>query len=196
MRRRNRLAAAFVIGVALIAAAGVLGVRAFRASRAPRAAEVAACPANARKANLDLDMKDTNGRVVHLADYSGKVLVLDFWATWCVPCQVELPGFVDIAAKYKDRGAAVVGVVVLDEFKNAKPYAEAHGMTYPILDGVDREDVEKAFGPMMGLPTSFVISRDGRICAAHLGVPDIEHSTGTLEQSIEYVFTSEIDRLL
>ena len=129
-----------------------------------------ACPANAKKANLNLTLKDINGKGVKLADYSGKVVLLDFWATWCAPCKVEIPGFIDLYSKYKPQGFEVIGVVVLDRFVNAGPFAKQFKMNYTILDGVDREDVEDAYGPLFALPTTFVIARDGRICDKHIGL--------------------------
>ena len=198
MNGRPALAAGLVAGVLLIAGAAWFGVRDYRAARrtSADATHGIACPANARKADLSFTLPDLDGKPVKLADYSGKVILLDFWATWCVPCQVEIPGFIDLNEKYKARGAAVVGLVMLDDFKNAKPFAEAHGMHYPILNAVDREDIEKAFGPLAGLPTSFVISRDGRICAAHAGVPGLDKPGSSIEKSVENVFESEIKPLL
>jgi peroxiredoxin len=130
----------------------------------------AACPADAKKANLNLTLKDIDGKTVKLADYAGKVVLLDFWATWCAPCKVEIPGFIDLYSKYKPRGFEVLGVVVLDRFVNAGPFAKQFKMNYTILDGVDREDVENAYGPLFALPTTFVIARDGRICDKHIGL--------------------------
>jgi peroxiredoxin len=197
MDNRYGLRAAFAAGIALLALAAVLGVRAFRLTHAAQpVARAAACPADAKKANLDLTLPDLDGHDVKLSDYAGKVLLIDFWATWCVPCQVEIPGFVELHDKYTERGAQVLGLVVMDDFAKAKPFAESHHMTYPILNAVDREDVEAAFGPLMGLPTSFVVARDGRICSAHLGVPDVTSPEPTLEKSIERVFESEIVPLL
>jgi peroxiredoxin len=196
MTHTRGLVVTLTIGLAMIAAAITLSLRAYRTD--PRDVQIvaAACPANARKANLDFTLQDSDGKTVALSDFSGKVLLLDFWATWCVPCQVEIPGFIDIHQKYKTRGADVVGLVILDEFKNAKPFAEAHGMNYPILNAVDREDIEKAFGPLNGLPTSFVISRDGRVCYTHEGVPGIDRPGASIQKSIERVFEAEIQALL
>ena len=134
------------------------------------AANSAACPATAKKANLAFTLKDIDGKTVRLSDYAGRVVLLDFWATWCAPCKVEIPGFIDMYRKYKSRGFEVVGVVVLDQFVNAGPFAKQFKMNYTILDGVDREDIENAYGPLFALPTTFIIGRDGRICGKHIGL--------------------------
>jgi len=133
-------------------------------------------------------MKDTEGRTVRLEDYRGKVVLLDFWATWCGPCKVEIPAFVDLYRTYQPRGFEVVGVVVQDKFANAGPFARQFKMNYTILDGVDREDVEDAYGPLFGLPTSFLIARDGRICGKHVGLPGAK--------DLKEAFAAEIRSLL
>ena len=165
--------------------------------RAPEPApDPAVCPVDAKKANLDFTLKDIDGRNVRLTDYRGKVLLLDFWATWCGPCKVEIPGFVDIYSRYKSQGFEVVGVVVLDRFDNAGPFARQFKMNYTIVDGVDRDDLEEAFGPIPGLPTTFLIGRDGRICSRHLGLPPHESSGDSVGKAVRDVFEAEIRALL
>lgn len=159
--------------VALIAPAAVSGPSPKLFDPAVEAAETA-CPANAKKANLNFTLTDLNGKPVKLSDYQGKVLLLDFWATWCAPCKVEIPAFIDLYKTYKPRGFEIVGVVVLEDFVKAKPFVQQNGINYTVLNGVDREDIEDAFGPLFALPTSLVIARDGRICARHVGMPPME----------------------
>jgi cytochrome c biogenesis protein CcmG/thiol:disulfide interchange protein DsbE len=132
-------------------------------------AEGEACPVDAKPANLDFTLQDMNGESVTLSDYAGKVLLVDFWATWCGPCKVEIPGFVELYDKYRDQGFEIVGMLVEDQIAKAKPFAEEFKMNYPVLDGDKRDDIQEAFGPIWGLPTAVLISRDGKICKKHSG---------------------------
>jgi thiol-disulfide isomerase/thioredoxin len=129
----------------------------------------AACMADAKPAKLDFTMKDLDGKEVSLASYKGKVILLNFWATWCGPCKAEIPGFVELQSKYKN-DLVVVGYSVDDEAPKARAFATEYKMNYPILLGEGREDVQDAYGPIWGIPASFIISRDGKVCKKHLGI--------------------------
>jgi peroxiredoxin len=142
----------------------------------------AACAGDGARANLNFTLKDIAGRDVRLADYKGKVLLLDFWATWCGPCRVEIPGFVEMYDKYKSRGLEVVGIVVLDEFSNAPRFAREFKMNYTILNGDGRDDIEDAYGPLFALPTTFIIDREGRICHKHIGLTPRETFEAAIKQ--------------
>ena len=189
MRPAPLIALAFVLGSAALTLVFA------RRTLAPPL-EVAACPANARIVRYDFTLKDTAGRSVRLADYRGKVLLLDFWATWCAPCQVEIPAFVELSDKYRDRGFAALGIVVQDRFANALPFARKHRMNYPVLDADGRDDVETAFGPFLGLPTSLIVARDGRICHTHLGLPRTTPADGPIDRAVRDRFEAEIKTLL
>ena len=134
-----------------------------------QAAASAACMADAKPAKLDFTMKDLDGKEVSLSSYKGKVILLNFWATWCGPCKAEIPGFVELQDKYKN-DLVVVGYSVDDEAPKARAFATEYKMNYPILLGEGREDVQDAYGPIWGIPASFIISRDGKVCKKHLGI--------------------------
>jgi cytochrome c biogenesis protein CcmG/thiol:disulfide interchange protein DsbE len=179
--------AAVVIG-ALAAACG---------GRTAKMPDAAACPADAKPANLNFTLKDTAGKDVRLADYKGKVVLLDFWATWCGPCKIEIPGFIELYDKYKSQGLEVVGVVLLDKFENAKPFAEKMKMNYAVLNGDEQQDaIDNAYGPLFGLPMSFIISRDGRVCQKHLGLPGATKDKDPDAKSVKDVFEAQIKALL
>jgi thiol-disulfide isomerase/thioredoxin len=176
----------------------VVGGGVLTSASAPLAGvETAACPANAKRANLNFTMQDTDGKPVKLSDYKGKVVLLDFWATWCGPCKIEIPGFVDLYSQYKPKGFEVVSVVILDKFANVKPFAKTMKMNYPILDGDAQQDpLDDAFGPFFGLPISLLISRDGRICQKHEGLPKVPKGTTADEKTIKAIFEAQIKALL
>ena len=142
------------------------------AAAAPAAvaqAQGSVCSANQKPANLDFTVKDMNGQEVRFSSYKGKVILLNFWATWCGPCKAEIPGFVELQAQY-NRDLVVLGFSVDDPAEKVKAFATQYAMNYPVLIGLGREDVQEAFGPIWGIPTSFVIGRDGRVCKKHMGM--------------------------
>ncbi len=142
------------------------------------------CPADAKPAKLDFTLKDVEGKDVDFQSFKGKVVVLDFWATWCGPCKVEIPHFIELQDKYRDKGLMIVGVSVDDPVDKLAPYVKEMGMNYPVLQGLGHDDVQDAFGPILGIPVSVMISRDGKICATHTGLTSKE------------VFEKEIQALL
>lgn len=137
----------------------------------------------------DLKLKDLEGKDVSLADLKGKVVFVNFWATWCDPCRIEIPWLIEMQAKYAPRGFTVVGVAMDDEGKSAvapfvaKERFDVNGqqlpMSYPIWLGTD-EAADK-FGGILGYPTSFLISRDGKQVEKFEGLK----SQDELEKAIE-----------
>jgi peroxiredoxin len=118
-------------------------------------------------ANLDLTFKDMNGAEVRLADYKGKVILVNVWATWCGPCELEIPELVEAYAKYKDKGVVILGVSLDDSAETLRAYAPKKQMTYPLLLWEDA--FEDAYGPIVGVPITFFIGRDGTISRRHFG---------------------------
>ena len=133
-------------------------------------AQGGACMVDAKPANLDFTMPDLSGKDVRLSSFKGKVILLNFWATWCGPCKAEIPGFVELQDQYGKDGLVIVGYSVDDDAAKAKAFADQFKMNYPILLGLGREDVQDAYGPIWGIPASFIIGRDGRVCQKHLGI--------------------------
>jgi thiol-disulfide isomerase/thioredoxin len=140
----------------------------------PAGPETAACPANAKPANLNFTLKDIENNDVTLSTLKGKVILLDFWATWCGPCKIEIPWFMEFQQKYGKSGLQVVGVSVDDTLEKLKPYVTRMKMNYLVLQGLGHDDMQDAFGPMFGIPMTVIISREGRICAKHAGLSSRE----------------------
>ena len=118
-------------------------------------------------------LKDLNGAVVSSEQFKGKVVVVDFWATWCPPCREEIPGYIELADKYSKDGLVIVGVS-LDQagVDVVKAFAARSKITYPLVMGDDA--AVTAFGGVEALPTTFLIDRDGQVRDRKVGMVEKE----------------------
>jgi peroxiredoxin len=129
------------------------------------------CTTKIVPAKLNFTMKDADDKRVKLADFKGKVIVLNFWATWCVPCKREIPEFVDLQKEYEAQGVQFIGISVDEKetLGKVRPYVAEHSMNYPVLQGKSNEGVLDAYGPLTTVPTTYLIKRDGNVCKRHAG---------------------------
>ncbi len=133
-----------------------------------------------RKPAADFSLHDAAGASVKLSDFRGKTVLLNFWATWCGPCKVEIPWFIDFEKKYRDQGFAVLGVSMdEDGWKAVTPFVQKMGMSYRVLLG--DEALAKLYGGIDALPTTLIIDRAGKIAATHTGLV----SRSTYEEEIQ-----------
>jgi cytochrome c biogenesis protein CcmG/thiol:disulfide interchange protein DsbE len=123
-----------------------------------------------RKPAPDFKLKDAGGQVVKLSDYKGKVVLLNFWATWCGPCTLEIPWFEQFQQDYRSKGFEVLGVSMdEDGWEVVKPYIAEHKINYRVLLGND--SVGELYGGVDSLPTTFIIDREGRFAfPPHVGL--------------------------
>ena len=130
----------------------------------------------------DFTLTDTKGKKVSLSDYKGKVVILDFWATWCPPCRRGIPDLISIKKEYKNK-IAIIGVSLdVDTKKNVVPFIKTYGINYPVVYATNQ--VVRDYGNIDAIPTSFVIDKDGKIVNQHVGLTPKE------------VYVDEINKLL
>jgi thiol-disulfide isomerase/thioredoxin len=151
------------------------------AGSAPRAS----CDGTAAPADLSFTVADMHGANVNLADYKGKVVMMNFFATWCGPCKYEIPLFVELQDEYRDRGVAFIGVQIDDDPQLLKPFAEEYKVNYPMLVANEREDLQEAYGPFWGIPVTVMIGRDGTICKRHMGIATKEQFENEIRALLE-----------
>jgi peroxiredoxin len=146
------------------------------------------CSSNADTANLapDFTLKDLSGNSISLQQYKGKVVLLDFWATWCLPCRYSIPELVEIQDKYRDQGLVILGISVDDPLqvndRYMLAYKEKYKMNYTILRADDKTTAEYMGRSNFSIPTIFLIDRDGRIVSKGVG-----YSPGAVERSLRKI---------
>ena len=117
----------------------------------------------------DFTLESLDGKTTHLSDFRGKAVLLNFWATWCGPCKIEMPWFVDFQKQYGSQGLQIVGVAMDDASKeDIGKFAKDLGVNYPILIG--KESVGDQYGGVPALPETFLIARDGKIVNKIIGL--------------------------
>ena len=168
-----------MLAAAAFATGALVAHYAVRHHRAPRVTTSA--PAQQLSAP-DFTLPQLDGHDLRLSSYRGKVVLLDFWATWCDPCREEIPHFVDLQQRYGDRGLQIVGVSMDDSPDPVRPFYQQFHMNYPVVMGTAQTGA--MYGGILGLPIAFLITRDGRIYAKHIGATSAE------------VFEKEIKSLL
>ena len=130
----------------------------------------------------EFSLPELNGQTLNLSAYRGKVVLLDFWATWCGPCLDEIPHFIELQNQYGDQGLQIIGVSMDDGPAPVRDFYQRFHMNYPVAIG--NAKTGELYGGVLGLPIAFLIGRDGRIEAEHVGATDIS------------VFEREIQALL
>ena len=136
---------------------------------AGQAESAGVCDPTAKPAKLNFTLKDVNNKPVKLSDFKGKLLVLNFWATWCIPCRAEIPALVELQTKYGGNGLQVIGVSVDDPIEKMKPFISRYKINYPVLTAFKNDAILDSYGPMVVVPATVLIERDGKVCAKHIG---------------------------
>ena len=126
-----------------------------------------------RSINLapDFSLQDINGDIITLSDLRGKVVVVNFWATWCGPCRMEIPEFNDLVKKYADGNLMILGLSISDNEKALKNFAKSYQINYPLLFGSTKEidKISREYGGSYSVPTTFLIAKDGSIRTTYPG---------------------------
>jgi cytochrome c biogenesis protein CcmG/thiol:disulfide interchange protein DsbE len=147
------------------------------------AATVAYIPAAERKLAPDFTLNDVSGTPVRLSDQRGKVVLLNFWATWCAPCTIEMPWFVEFQLAHS-RDLTVMGISMDEKgWDSVKPFLEAKPVNYPVM--LAGAEIEKLYDGVRSLPTTLIIDRAGRIAATHVGLCSRKEYETDLERMLE-----------
>ena len=153
------------LGMALLATTYLL-LGSSETRQAPAPTSYAIPPAEVSGVAPGFTLVDMNGRSVSLADFKGKVVILDFWATWCPPCKREIPDFIKLQSEYGSKGLQIVGIA-LDQPNKVQAFVKDNGMNYPVLLGTD--EVAANYGGVEAIPTTFIIDKNGKIVKNYEG---------------------------
>jgi thiol-disulfide isomerase/thioredoxin len=136
------------------------------------------------KAAADFALTDLSGKTVRLSDFKGKIVLLDFWATWCAPCRKEIPDLIQLQRQYASRGFTVLGIA-LDEEGAAvvKPLAQKLIINYPVVIG--NTQVAAAYGGIQAVPTTLLIGRDGGILKTYLGAREKSEFQSDIQSALQ-----------
>lgn len=128
----------------------------------------------------DFSLKTSSGKTIALSKLRGKIVVVNFWATWCGPCRAEIPGFSKVYEKYRSKGLEIVGIS-LDQggWNDVKPFVKKFNISYPIVLGNDR--VAQQYGNIDAIPTTFIVDKDGNIVGRHIGYMKEEDFENTIK---------------
>ena len=172
------------IAIIVLTVAVLIGLTFYadRVTRKPKASLLVPASATMGKPAPELRLENLDGKQLSLSDFHGKVVFVNFWATWCGPCQDEIPSLIELQNKYASKGFTVVGIAMDEEGKSvvgpfvSKELYDVHGeklhINYPILLGSD--EASDKFGGILGYPTSFLISRNGQVIMKFQGPPDLD----------------------
>ncbi len=163
-----------LIGLALTA--GAVGLFLYERARGPlpgaapeTSATASPAPAIRGVAVPEFELANLDGTVLRKGDLRDKVLLVNFWATWCAPCEIEIPWFIDFDKKYREDGLEVIGISLDEEGPEVvKKYVAEHNVTYKIVMG--NEETAETFGGVIGLPTTFMVDREGKFWSMHRGL--------------------------
>lgn len=132
----------------------------------------------------DITLETMDGEKINLADQTGKVVLINFWATWCAPCRKEIPDLIDLYAQFQSEGLKIIGIAVdQDGAEVVKPFVQKQKINYPIVLDPD-QSIESHFDAMYGLPTTYVVSPEGQIVRRILGIFPIEEMKPELKEML------------
>jgi peroxiredoxin len=132
----------------------------------------------------DFTLIDSTGSPIKLSELKGKVVLLDFWATWCGGCKVEIPWYMEFETKYAKKGLATIGVSMDDDgWKSVKPFLQKHKINYPIVIGT--QDIANEYGGLPSLPMTLLIDRSGKVAESHPGMVNKEEFENKIKQLLE-----------